>query len=151
MYTCLSVVCQSVCQKINHFLHTCTVQLHNFSSAINKIVIEICFYPSRCLFFFNFISDSQQPVPPVCEVSEVKLASQACSRESGSLASILGDVVFVREESGDRTQIKTDMERAKAEIENFKTEPLVPMSSDPLVWWKNNQWQFPLLSNLARK
>lgn len=43
------------------------------------------------------------------------------------------------------------MERANAEIENFKTEPLVPMSSDPLVWWKNNEWQFPLVSSLARQ
>lgn len=91
----------------------------------------------------------------MCEVSSVTAATTTttqlpCPMESdaGGLASILGDVIYVRE---DTTQIKSNMERAQSEMESFKTEAHIPMTSDPLVWWRDNQWHYPLLSNLARR
>ncbi|XP_051576276.1 E3 SUMO-protein ligase ZBED1-like [Myxocyprinus asiaticus] len=40
--------------------------------------------------------------------------------------------------------------QAEDEVKKYKeTEPL-PLSGDPLIWWKEHQSAFPLLSNFAR-
>ncbi|XP_041354575.1 E3 ubiquitin-protein ligase rnf213-alpha-like [Gigantopelta aegis] len=46
---------------------------------------------------------------------------------------------------------KSNMEQAIFEIDVFKGEALIPMSEDPLVWWKGHQWQSPIISQSARK
>ena len=41
--------------------------------------------------------------------------------------------------------------RVKQEILNFKSEPSMPLNSDPLFWWKNHECSYPLLAKLAKK
>ena len=38
---------------------------------------------------------------------------------------------------------------ASREIEQFSKEPLMPLSGDPLVWWKSKQFKYPYLAKIA--
>ncbi|XP_041372152.1 E3 SUMO-protein ligase ZBED1-like [Gigantopelta aegis] len=76
------------------------------------------------------------------------LTTQSGCASGGGIASILGDVVFIKEEMLPQ---KSNLAQAIFEIDVFKGQALIPVSEDPLVWWKGHQWQFPLLSQLAKK
>lgn len=36
------------------------------------------------------------------------------------------------------------------ELSSYKSENSIPMSSDPLLWWKEHQCSYPILSNIAK-
>ncbi|XP_054623684.1 E3 SUMO-protein ligase ZBED1-like [Dunckerocampus dactyliophorus] len=42
------------------------------------------------------------------------------------------------------------LERAEREMQNYRKEPSIPLSSCPLKWWRENCGQYPLLSYLAK-
>lgn len=66
--------------------------------------------------------------------------------ESNVLSDLLGDVFITKVE-----EPISLLQRADAEVQNYKELPPVPLASDPLVWWKENQFTFPLLSIMAKK
>jgi hypothetical protein len=68
----------------------------------------------------------------------------AKKKKSEGLASVLGDIIVVKMEK------MSPFKRASDEVEVYKQEDSIPLSSDPLAWWKQNQYKFPLLSNYAK-
>lgn len=38
----------------------------------------------------------------------------------------------------------------KSELERYKEMPPIPMSNDPLIWWKQNEHLYPILSQIAK-
>lgn len=60
------------------------------------------------------------------------------------LASILEDVVVTKTE-------KSPLDQAKAEMDVYMTMDSLSLSGNPLTWWKEHEWQLPLLSRMARK
>ncbi|XP_041359517.1 zinc finger BED domain-containing protein 4-like [Gigantopelta aegis] len=81
-------------------------------------------------------ADAQSDVKPVdVTTTSTKITSDLTTQSScasGGLASILGDVVFIKEEMLPK---KSNLEQAIFEIDVFKGHALIPMSEDPLVWW----------------
>lgn len=68
------------------------------------------------------------------------------SKESKSaLNDLFGDVFITHIVPG-----KSVWERVESEVLNYKAEPLPPISSNPLLWWKCNEEKYPLLSILAK-
>ena len=64
--------------------------------------------------------------------------------KSDGLASVFGDVVVVKVEKASPLKQATD------EIEIYKNEDSIPLRNNPLQWWKDNQFRFPLLSNYVK-
>jgi len=48
------------------------------------------------------------------------------------------------------TRKLTPLQIWKQDINLYQSLPKAPPKADPLLWWKNNQFQFPNLANLAR-
>ena len=67
-------------------------------------------------------------------------------KKRGGLASILDDVVIVKEEMGSRSPL----EKATQEVNRYKEEPQLSVVEDPLKWWKERSFYFPYLSNLVK-
>lgn len=40
--------------------------------------------------------------------------------------------------------------RAEMEVTQYREEPYLPLDSDPLLWWSQNEEMFPLLAKLAK-
>ena len=38
----------------------------------------------------------------------------------------------------------------ESEMTTYKTESCIPLTSNPLTWWKDNEHKYPLLSALAK-
>ncbi|KAK3556990.1 hypothetical protein QTP70_022329 [Hemibagrus guttatus] len=45
---------------------------------------------------------------------------------------------------------KSPSQMVKEEVECYKQVPTLPMDSNPLVWWKDNESQFPHVAKLAK-
>ena len=43
------------------------------------------------------------------------------------------------------------MERVTAELSRYKGEPTIHIDGKPLLWWKERDSQYPLLSNQAKR
>ncbi len=44
---------------------------------------------------------------------------------------------------------KTSTTQTQGEIKKFYESPVIEMSSDPLLWWKNNKQTYPILYKLS--
>ncbi|XP_053376453.1 E3 SUMO-protein ligase ZBED1-like [Mercenaria mercenaria] len=66
--------------------------------------------------------------------------------ESSALSDLLGDVYVTKVE-----EAVSPLKQADIEIHKYQELSSVPLSEDPLKWWRDNQGHFPLLSYLARK
>ena len=66
--------------------------------------------------------------------------------EPKGLAAILGDVYFVKEEKP-----KSVIERAKDEVDFYRSESPVDLKDCPLTWWGQHQHRMPVLANFAKK
>ncbi|XP_041350830.1 uncharacterized protein LOC121369822 [Gigantopelta aegis] len=93
----------------------------------------------------NLVDDVKFVTAITTKITSDLTTQSGCA--SGGLASILGDVAFIKEVLPQ----KSNLEQAIFEIDVFKGQALIPVSEDSLIWWKGHQWQFPLLSQLARK
>lgn len=80
-------------------------------------------------------SDTPSPKKPKLEKSE-----------SNVLSDLLGDVFVTKVE-----EPVSLLQRANAEVQSYKELPAISLASDPLLWWKENLYKFPLLSCMARK
>lgn len=45
---------------------------------------------------------------------------------------------------------KSALVRSEEEVARYKEEPVPPLSCNPLIWWKERQASYPLLSGYAR-
>nr|XP_057922488.1 E3 SUMO-protein ligase ZBED1-like [Doryrhamphus excisus] len=61
-----------------------------------------------------------------------------------ALEDLLGNSFYADPEQYNR------LERAEREMQNYRKEPSIPLSSCPLKWWRENCGQYPLLSYLAK-
>ncbi|XP_056334422.1 E3 SUMO-protein ligase ZBED1-like [Danio aesculapii] len=69
-------------------------------------------------------------------------------RPSCPLAALLGERY-----GGGAAQTKknTQEDEAKEQMTRYKEADLLEVKEDPLVWWKEHQCQYPLLSQLAKR
>ncbi|XP_039644900.1 uncharacterized protein LOC120551494 [Perca fluviatilis] len=68
-------------------------------------------------------------------------------RPSCPLAALLGE----RYGGGAaRPKTNTQEDEAKEQMTRYKEADLLEVEEDPLVWWKEHQYQYPLLSQLAK-
>ncbi|KAJ8303649.1 hypothetical protein KUTeg_018759 [Tegillarca granosa] len=65
--------------------------------------------------------------------------------ESLTLNELLGDVYVTKVEPP-----KSKLQRAELEVSLYKECPGIPLTSNPLLWWAENEHSFPLLSRLAK-
>nr|XP_055054000.1 E3 SUMO-protein ligase ZBED1-like [Misgurnus anguillicaudatus] len=69
------------------------------------------------------------------------------SRPSCPLAALLGE----RYGGAALPKINTQEDEAKEQMTRYKDADLLEVKEDPLVWWKEHQYQYPLLSQLAKR
>lgn len=68
------------------------------------------------------------------------------SIQSSVLSDLLGDVFVTKVDT-----LISPMQRAEMEVQRYKESEPIPLVSDPLLWWEENQYKFPLVSNMARR
>lgn len=69
-------------------------------------------------------------------------------RPSCPLAALLGE----RYGGGAaRHKTNTQEDEAKEQMTRYKEADLLEVKEDPLVWWKDHQYEYPLLSHLAKR
>ncbi|XP_051973846.1 E3 SUMO-protein ligase ZBED1-like [Xyrauchen texanus] len=63
------------------------------------------------------------------------------------LADLLGQTYA----AGAAKKLKTAEDQAKEEMAKYKEEAPLPLSANPLDWWKGHQSEYPLLSHIAKR
>ena len=58
---------------------------------------------------------------------------------------LFGDIFIVKTEPA-----KPITKRAAEEVKRYRSEDCLPLSSNPLAWWREHEQSFPLLAKLAR-
>ena len=48
------------------------------------------------------------------------------------------------------TYVRTKLERVTAEVSRYKSEATIQIDEKPLLWWKAQESQYPLRSNLTK-
>lgn len=72
-----------------------------------------------------------------------------CKSNSCALADLFGDVFVTKVEPA-----KSSVDRIRAELESYKEEACLSLNSDvsdPLIWWKEKEDKYPLLSRYAKQ
>uniref|UniRef100_A0A8C4N752 Zinc finger BED domain-containing protein 1-like n=1 Tax=Eptatretus burgeri TaxID=7764 RepID=A0A8C4N752_EPTBU len=62
-----------------------------------------------------------------------------------ALEDLLGDVFAANSETS-----QSLFQRVDKEIKRYRDEPCIPLSKNPLSWWRSHEQSFPLLSKVAR-
>ncbi|KAI4819180.1 hypothetical protein KUCAC02_004449 [Chaenocephalus aceratus] len=70
------------------------------------------------------------------------------SKPSCPLAALLGGE---RYDGGAQPKTNTQEDQAKEQMTRYKEADLLEVKEDPLVWWKEHQYEYPLLSHLAKR
>ncbi|XP_062566541.1 E3 SUMO-protein ligase ZBED1-like [Saccostrea cucullata] len=78
--------------------------------------------------------------------SDEKLLSDKPTDTKSGFADFLGDVYITAVDKA-----PTPDEKARQEVEKYRHMPSVAVSSNPLVWWKENAKNFPVLSVIAKQ
>ena len=81
---------------------------------------------------FKYFLDSPVPSPQ--------------KKSKSAMEDLFGDVFIVREEPAQPVT-----SRAREEVQRYRVEPGMPISENPLGWWKDHQHSYPLLSKLAKR
>lgn len=71
-------------------------------------------------------------------------------RKASLLVSLLGQSFSDTEGSG-TVEPKTPYARAEEEMDRYCKAPSLPLSEDPLDWWRVHEVTFPLLSRLSKR
>jgi hypothetical protein len=79
-------------------------------------------------------------------LEDVDVAEVHPTVKNGGLAAILDDVVIFKEEKG----TKTKLDMTTDEVNRYNKISQISLDSDPLLWWKENAFFFPLLANVAK-
>ena len=84
--------------------------------------------------------DLTDEVEPMTQDTTIKPSTSACA-----LDDLFSDTFITKVEPA-----KPIIDRANEELLAFKSEPIVPLSENPLLWWKQNELRYPLLANVAK-
>ncbi|XP_046559440.1 E3 SUMO-protein ligase ZBED1-like [Haliotis rubra] len=95
-------------------------------------------------------SGSMEPedgLPQLPEASDLKQSVTPDVKEENTSAmdDLFGDVFVTHVQTA-----KSSYARVEEEVSTYKAEDCIPLNSDPLQWWQENEETFPLLSKLAR-
>lgn len=66
-------------------------------------------------------------------------------RKKSTMEDLFGEVFVTKVEPA-----KPVIIRAEMEVTQYREEPCLPLDSDPLLWWSQNEERFPLLAKLAK-
>jgi hypothetical protein len=77
--------------------------------------------------------------------SEILRDTDKPEKPKVGFADFLGDVYITAVE-----RVTCD-ERARREVEKYRQIPSVAITTNPLIWWKENAENFPLLSLMAKQ
>ena len=94
------------------------------------------------------------PLPALLPSVPTEVDSDSVSeppRKKAAMEDIFGDIYVTKVEPA--THISPKL-RAETEIKKYTDHgqtPGIPLTDDPLLWWKANQQEFPLLSVVARR
>lgn len=90
-----------------------------------------------------------QVTQPVEDVSIKKepndTSSSMDSQNSSVLDNLFGDVFVTKIEGA-----KPANHRLELEIMSYRAESTVPLGCDPLSWWRERKYSYPILSNMAQ-
>lgn len=78
--------------------------------------------------------------PMTQDEPDIKPSTSACA-----LDDLFSDTFITKVEPA-----KPVIDRANEEILAYKSEPVVPLSDNPLLWWKERELRYPLLANVAK-
>ncbi|XP_054592246.2 E3 SUMO-protein ligase ZBED1-like [Nothobranchius furzeri] len=70
-------------------------------------------------------------------------------KQSSALESLLGEAYIPREERGHAK--KTLAEVAEDEIKRYRARRPAGLQDNPLVWWRENEKEYPLLARMAKR
>ena len=68
-------------------------------------------------------------------------AKKGKKMETSAMAFLFG-ATYCAEEDEDNTE---------SELEQYLSDLAIPLQTDPLVWWRAHELQYPIMSTLARK
>jgi hypothetical protein len=78
-------------------------------------------------------------------VSETTGNTPPLKKHKCALDDLFGEIFLTKVEPAKCLKSRIDFE-----IINFKFKPNMPLNSDPLLWWTNHGYSYPLLSKLAK-
>lgn len=91
------------------------------------------------------IADVRQEQAGPSDVTDVSVDPE--DTKPVGLASFLEDVIITKTEKA----TKTKLDQAKQEMEVYMNSDMLNLKTDPLLWWREHSWRFPLLSALAKQ
>ena len=99
----------------------------------------------------------QDDVPPLPSQKEENVAetkpnpdnNDSKKRRVNAMDAFFGDIYITQVEQGS-AEPKSSFAKAKEEVTKYKEQPPIAMGSDPLLWWKESEPQFPILGKLAK-
>ena len=65
--------------------------------------------------------------------------------KKSAMEGLFGDVYVTKVEAG-----KSPSVLAEEEVTRYRNVPVIPIANDPLEWWKENEYVFPTLAQLAK-
>ena len=68
------------------------------------------------------------------------------TESDSAIEDLLGDIFVTKVVPG-----ASLIDRLEKEFSTYRNEPVIPLRSNPLTWWKENERRFPLLSRVAKK
>jgi hypothetical protein len=80
------------------------------------------------------------------EPSQISLLDESCATKPSALSNLFGDVYIVQVEPA-----KPTVERVELEVSRYKSADPIPVSTNPLAWWREQSTSFPILARLAKK
>ncbi len=85
------------------------------------------------------------------EQSEIASSSSDCPppAKRAPMAELFGDI-FPIEQASSSSSSKSLSEVVDEEVQHYRAVQSLSVDSNPLVWWKDNQNQFPHLAKLAK-
>ncbi|KAI4791864.1 hypothetical protein KUCAC02_033757 [Chaenocephalus aceratus] len=84
----------------------------------------------------------------IAEAQDQPMPSERNPKPSCPLAALLGGE---RYGGGAQPKTNTQENQAKDQMTRYKEADLLEVKEDPLVWWKEHQYEYPLLSHLAKR
>lgn len=68
------------------------------------------------------------------------------SGTGSTIKNLFGDAFITKVEPGNRSPL----DQATNEVNAYFNEPVIGLDSNPLKWWMNNGYKYPMLSNIAK-